>query len=333
VNKIQSAGIKKFDGAMRTDGRRYDHRELPREWLLEDVGNYYGARASGLNYRENQYKIILKPGKKVGDPVSLIRTEPAFNFVGRCELTTAAAGSGDNAYIILNDNGYVLQGTIPLGGEAFTIKGSLSWPDVMLGDELEKRLGREGGTPNLLGKDTVVLHTLLSPPLAEVVNMTNLNSINLYAESLLREMGYVYSGGKRGSTENGVKAVLDLLLKDGINSSGLVMKDGCGLARANAIPALFLVDILQKGYSSKAFNKSLPVSGQSGSMKNMGNGTFIEGNMRAKTGHMEGVRSYAGYVKGKDGKMRCFALIVNNYSCSSAEIKQKIEKVLVALGS
>jgi D-alanyl-D-alanine carboxypeptidase/D-alanyl-D-alanine-endopeptidase (penicillin-binding protein 4) len=171
-----------------------------------------------------------------------------------------------------------------------------------------------------------------SPPLRDLVKETNLNSLNLYAECMLKEMGYK-AGNAQGSSENGAKTIVDYWKKKGINTAGLFMNDGSGLSPRDGVSTGFLVDVLLAMKDSKTFYNSLPVSGQSGSMKNMGNGTSIEGNMHAKTGHMERVRSYAGYVKGKDGKMYCFALTVNNYTCSSAEIKQKIEKVLVALGN
>ena len=53
--------------------------------------------------------------------------------------------------------------------------------------------------------------------------------------------------------------------------------------------------------------------------------------LRAKTGSMNRVRSYAGYVKTKTGKDLAFSIIVNNYNCRSARMKKKIEKVLVVM--
>jgi D-alanyl-D-alanine carboxypeptidase/D-alanyl-D-alanine-endopeptidase (penicillin-binding protein 4) len=53
--------------------------------------------------------------------------------------------------------------------------------------------------------------------------------------------------------------------------------------------------------------------------------------MHAKSGYMTRVRSYAGYVTTKKGKLLSFALIVNNYDCSPAEMKDKMEKILIAI--
>lgn len=331
VSAIGNKGIRHVEGLINTDASRYDESELPRGWLVEDVGNYYGATASALSFNENLYRIILKPGKRVGERVELLRTEPKvdINFIN--QLRTAAAGTGDNAYVLQDNFGiHYLQGTIPIGGETFTIKGAHYNPPLLCATALMEALGKKESA-YYSPTDTTLLVETFSPPLSEIVRYTNLNSINLYAENLLREMGYVYSKGKPGTTEHGVTAVMEILKGQGINTAGCFMADGCGLSPANAVTAAFLVDVLQKGYSSKSFYESLPMAGRSGAMKNMGKGTAIDGNMRAKTGHMERVRSYAGYVKGKDGKMYSFALIVNNYSCESWEIKQKIEKLLVAL--
>jgi D-alanyl-D-alanine carboxypeptidase/D-alanyl-D-alanine-endopeptidase (penicillin-binding protein 4) len=335
VDAIQKVGIKNVDGWIETDATRFDADELSRNWLVEDIGNYYGSTACALSFNENLYKIILKPGKGIGDPVELLSTEPKVAIDFKNQLKTAAAGSGDNAYVVLDNFGiHYLQGTIPLGSERFTIKGAYYNPPLLCFNALQAALGGEGGgAANYPRSDSVFLWETKSPSLGEIVKYTNLNSINLYAENLLRELGYTDAKGSPGTTENGVKAVVRILKEQGVNATGLFMVDGCGLSRSNGVSADFLVDVLQKGYFSKAFYESLPVAGRDNAMKSMGNGTAIDGNMRAKTGHMERVRSYAGYVKGKDGKMYSFALIVNNYNCSSTEIKQKIEKVLVALGS
>jgi D-alanyl-D-alanine carboxypeptidase/D-alanyl-D-alanine-endopeptidase (penicillin-binding protein 4) len=39
---------------------------IPDGWIWQDIGNYYGAGAAGLNWRENQYDIILRSGGRNG---------------------------------------------------------------------------------------------------------------------------------------------------------------------------------------------------------------------------------------------------------------------------
>jgi D-alanyl-D-alanine carboxypeptidase/D-alanyl-D-alanine-endopeptidase (penicillin-binding protein 4) len=81
----------------------------------------------------------------------------------------------------------------------------------------------------------------------------------------------------------------------------------------------------------KPFYNSLPQAGLSGSMRNIGKGTFIEKNMRAKTGYISRARGYCGYVKTKAGKDLTFSILFNNYNCNPSEMKVKIETFLVSL--
>jgi D-alanyl-D-alanine carboxypeptidase/D-alanyl-D-alanine-endopeptidase (penicillin-binding protein 4) len=62
--------------------------------------------------------------------------------------------------------------------------------------------------------------------------------------------------------------------------------DGCGLSPASSISASFFVDLLiyekTKSTYSKEFLESLPVAGQSGTIKSLLKGTDLEGKVQAK---------------------------------------------------
>ena len=51
----------------------------------------------------------------------------------------------------------------------------------------------------------------------------------------------------------------------------------------------------------------------------------------AKSGTMNRVKSYAGYVNSKSGKRLAFAFTVSNFNSSSHAVVEKMEKVLNAL--
>jgi D-alanyl-D-alanine carboxypeptidase/D-alanyl-D-alanine-endopeptidase (penicillin-binding protein 4) len=53
-----------------------------------------------------------------------------------------------------------------------------------------------------------------------------------------------------------------------------------------------------------------------------------EGRVKAKSGTMSKVKSYAGYVTTKSGKELAFALIFNNYNCTNSALVLKIEKLM-----
>ena len=54
---------------MTTNASQWETQLIPDGWIWQDIGNYYGAGANGINWRENQFDIILKSGQRINDPV------------------------------------------------------------------------------------------------------------------------------------------------------------------------------------------------------------------------------------------------------------------------
>jgi len=80
-----------------------------------------------------------------------------------------------------------------------------------------------------------------------------------------------------------------------------------------------------------AFKESLPVAGRSGTMKYMLKGTAAENKLWAKSGGMKRVRSYTGFARTKSGKLLSFSIIANHFSCSSTDMRKKMEKIMTEL--
>src|SRR5690606_22343481 len=102
---------------IRIEESNWDNRTIPQGWIWQDLGNYYGAASSKLNWRENQYDILLRSGSLLGDTVTILETQPKLqDFQLRSEVTAAGKGTGDKAYIFfpLNGNEGVIKGTIPV---------------------------------------------------------------------------------------------------------------------------------------------------------------------------------------------------------------------------
>ena len=174
--------------------------------------------------------------------------------------------------------------------------------------------------------------TTWSPKLIDIINLTNMNSINLYAEHLMNQIGrFKYKSGDTGS---GSQATTLFWKGNDLDVDGMYVYDGSGLSRFNSITAKHLVGVLKHMNQSKnkdLFIKSLPVAGKTGTMRNMGKGTIASGKVRAKSGTMTRIKSYSGYVTTKDKKNIAFALIVNNFSCTSFQMKKKIEKIMIKI--
>ncbi|MGB8490125.1 MAG: D-alanyl-D-alanine carboxypeptidase/D-alanyl-D-alanine-endopeptidase [Bacteroidales bacterium] len=339
VTDIRNSGIKKVDGKIISDDSYFDFQPVPAKWLWEDAGNYYGAGAYGLSVFDNTYSIRfrLSEGSK---PVISGISPPECKYV--IDNYLVSEGTTDNGYVFAapySKQGWI-SGKIPAGNEDFVLGASIPDPPLLLAEILTNMLDSAGiavtGKPSTtrLEKEQIndfkVISEILSPPLNEIIEVLNHESVNLYAEHLLKEMAKA-SGGK-GTTEEGIAIVKSFLLGSGVNISGLFMEDGSGLSPLDAVPARVLSEVLysmkHKGKFFTEYYASLPEAGNEGTLKSCFRDTVFQNNLRAKSGSMTRVRSYAGYFRTLSGKEMIFSIIVNNYSGPSVKIISGIEGIL-----
>jgi D-alanyl-D-alanine carboxypeptidase/D-alanyl-D-alanine-endopeptidase (penicillin-binding protein 4) len=333
VSSLRIAHINKITGRILLDDSGFDIQGVPDGWIWQDIGNYYGAGCWGINWRENQYDMILQPGGKVGDSTKIIGSRPDIQIESMInQIRTGEKGSGDNGYIYLgpySTYGFTL-GTIPIGEKSFTISGSMPYPPIELGKALESWLIRshipfekgyqlyteklaEGIVWPSPGK-TIMIH--LSPTLDSLNYWFLKKSINLYGEALLKT--FAHEKTSLGSTQKGVDLLKEFWAKQGIELSAINITDGSGLSPQNRVTADALVKALRYAASRpwfRSFYTALP---------------DING-MKMKSGSIGGVRSYAGYQVSKDGRDYIFAVIVNNYDGSPSDCVQKLFRLLEIL--
>jgi D-alanyl-D-alanine carboxypeptidase/D-alanyl-D-alanine-endopeptidase (penicillin-binding protein 4) len=313
------------------------------------MGNYYGCGAFGLNIHENLYYLRLQQKPSLGAMPPVVRTEPYIPGLQYTnELGSAERGSGDNAYIYGAPYTYqrYLRGTIPIGSGLFTIKGSIPDPPLFAAQQLVGALEQVGiicqrppARLSALPKrnnqlpERQQLHVHESPRLADIVERTNMKSVNLYAEALLRLIAYEQTG--KGSVEAGLEIIYDLWTRRGVDMGGVQLYDGSGMAPRNVFPPAFMSQLLSNIYQDKSlrevFLSSLPLAGRSGSLSNSLKGTAAEGKLRAKSGSLEQVRAYSGYVPNRSGSMLAFSILLNNYEDDGGPARKKLFQLMAQL--
>lgn len=349
VEAVKKLGITKINGKIIADATIFEEMTVPYTWQWNDIGNYYGAGASGLSFMDNTYQLFFKSGAKEGNPTTLLKFQPQIpGLQFSNQVKTGKYGSGDNAYIFGSPYTYFryVNGTIPPNKSLFSIKGSIPDPAYYAAYRLHYALKNAGisvsQSPSSVRilksekkpfeKNRKTFHTTSSPPLSAIVQRINVYSDNLYAEHLLKYLGWYKL--KKGNLESGKKVVESFGTSIGLNLKGFYMEDGCGLSRQDAVSAEHFVNMLQKisksGIYTTFFN-SLPIAGKTGTMKYVCGGTTAQGRVFAKSGYMTRVLSYVGYVKSVSGKTYTFALLVNNYNCKYAVMKKKFEKIMVKI--
>lgn len=346
---IRNAGIDSIAGRIIGDADVYGNDPTPTTWIYGDLGNYYGAPPNGLTIFDNTCYFEFASGPNNGDSTTIVCVEPEIPGMEIINTVKSANTTDDNSTIIgppFRFNRYI-KGTIPKNKSDYEVRGSIPDPALQAAFELQMALqsieiGTSGGytTTRELQSNQLLcdmprneIYTQYSPSVSSIIYWINMNSVNLFAEHLCIQIGLTKYGS--ATTASGCGAITEFWKKR-INTDGLYMFDGCGLSRHNAISANNLADILvymNKSKNASAFENTLPVAGKSGTLSSLSKKSIITGNVKAKSGTMQRVKSYAGYVKTKSGKKLAFAMIINNFNCSVKSMMNKFEKLMVAMAA
>ncbi len=347
ADSVWKAGIREVRGSVVADASVFDYHPVPGGWSWSDMGNYYGAGAHGICIYDNMYRIHLASRNEGSIPV-INYTEPFIpGLIIENRLFTY--GNKDNGYVYLPPYGNhaVLRGEIPAEQDDFILKASIPDPPLFSAVLFQKALEEKGIkfdysatslrlSPSLtveyLSMPKKVLISRNSPPLSEIIRITNTESVNLYAEQLLKYIAYLRTNTEQAGCEAGIAAVKEYLGAHLGTTEGLYMDDGSGLSRYNAISSSFITSLLYYMASESRYSgyylESLPEAGKTGTLKYYFRDPVFEGKLRAKSGTATRIRNYAGYLDTEDGSRIIFAILVNNFDCTSNEVTKKVEKLL-----
>ena len=341
VKAVKEAGITYINGAVIADMTMLDGEAQNPGWLCEDAGNYYAPGIFALNYYGNTMNIVLKSGEP-GTVASVIKTEPEMEDVRFINHVRCDRISYDGAFVsgLPYSNERYLTGVVPSDLGSFGVKGDLPNPGLLLARHFTTRL-RESGVGvrrkadyiadyNPLLPPRKVLYVHKSAPLSEIIKETNVNSNNLYAESIFRYLGTQYR--LPGSVPNSQDFIRDYWRRRGVNIQNAIIKDGCGLAPQDAVSAQSFVQLLTIMYRStysKAWMESLPVSGQSGTLRSLCPKTELEGRIHAKSGTIAGTKNFAGYIDMPNGDTWVFAILINSAPGKAKNIQTVIQQYLL----
>ena len=200
VSELRLLGIKRVDGKVITDDSYYDFLPVPAKWQWEDIGNYYGAGVYGLSVFDNTAEIHLQTSSG-NSPVIITGINPkeyGYEFENRL----VASGGADEGYIFAapySNLGWI-EGRVPVNREDFILKASIADPPLLIAGLLSKKLeaagikiSEEPSTIRLerrnLTEEVRLVSEIVSPPLSGIIEVLNHESVNLYAETLLKELG------------------------------------------------------------------------------------------------------------------------------------------------
>lgn len=341
VKAIQGAGIKRIEGAVTADMTMLDGEAQNPGWLCEDAGNYYAPGIFALNYYGNTMNIVLQSGEP-GSTAKVVKTEPAVEDVYFINHVRCDKISYDGAFVsgLPYSRERYLTGAVPSNLGTFGVKGDLPNPGLLLARHLTAKL-REAGirvkrdanyladyNPLTPARNELYIH--YSEPLSEIIKETNINSNNLYAEAIFRYLGTRYT--LPGSIHNSQDLLRDYWRCRGVAIQNAIIKDGCGLAPQDAVSAKTFVQLLiimSRSDNKDAWMASLPVSGQTGTLKTLCPGTELEGRIHAKSGTIAGTKNFAGYIDMPNGDTWVFAILINSAPGKAKNIQKVIQDYLL----
>jgi len=343
VAGVKAYGIKCISKDIIADASIYPGLPVSASWQWIDLGNYYASGAWGINIHDNLYYVYFGQRAKEGMATELLRYGPEIPGLNLSnEVLTGEAGSGDNAYIygVPMDYQRVIRGTIPPGSKEFSIKGSIPDPPLFLAYHLRKEFARNNikvesyrsnYEPTINDKRQEILR-ISSPPLKDIVKLTNVDSDNLFSEALLKKLNIELDDSPDG--EKGIDAIKDYLIEFGVDVRALQIVDGSGLSTSNRFSSFMMADFLKKLAGKHGLNEVcqyLPQAGKEGTVRSLFKNHPASGRAWIKSGSMESVMSYSGYMKAKSDKWYAFCLIINGYEQKNREIRGLLDQCMQAI--
>ncbi len=333
IDQLEARGIHTVTGDLVGDASFLPGPLRPEGWEPRDLDDHFTAAVSALSFNENVLSFRVVPGP-VGQPpgVSTVPDDAGVEFVNNA---TTVPGNGRPRLAILRDSPLDIvrvEGELSRGSRdqwrQITVPSPAHFTASAFRAALQRRgIALQGGLRVVEGADASVVGRFSAPafgrrgarvlarhvsaPLSTYLEVINKESHNLFAELVFRTLGRVSEGV--GSPEASARAVLAQLSALGVDVRDVRQLDGSGLSAGNRVSAATFVDVLERMAASPDwpdFWASLPEAGNRRGLRRMYR-TAAAGNLRAKTGTIEGVSALSGMVRSGDGERLAFSLLVN----------------------
>lgn len=315
-------------------------------WEWEDAQAGYGAPINSLIFNQNAIELLLSP-QELGQPLKVTFAEPKLANQWQIQNNSVTVAQNESEFIEVGrefDRPAIrVSGQLKVGAESESAYVAVVNPANNFLQHFQQALAAEG----IPVKQALVasvsrnfnqeLATIESPPLAELVRETNRESNNLYAEVLLRLLGKVTDKmpqQQEDTDEIGLKELKTALTQLGVNPNSYILADGSGLSRHNLISPEALVQTLRFMANSPAasiYRQSLPIAGESGTLKNRLNSIPNRVILQAKTGTLSGVSALSGYIEVPDYEPLVFSIIVNQSDLSAASMRSATDEIVLLL--
>lgn len=341
AKQVQQAGITNISQLI-ADDSFVTGDTVESSWQWEDIQSDYGAPVGSFIVNQNTFSISVAPSA-IAQPLKITWDDISETSKWRVvnQTTTVAANQPGSVNVTRDLSGNVLRitGQLPLNSAPTKITLPVVDPNNFFLRRLRVSLAQQnirlGDTTVGTGTGTQEIASIQSPPLSQLIAKTNTDSDNSYAESLLRALAYRQNRPLSQPSANiGLDILRQTLTSMGVDAASYRIVDGSGLSRKNLISPETLVQLLKAvertNYKTE-FRASLPIAGQTGTLKNRFRNTPAVNIVQAKTGTMTGVVALAGHIQPPNYEPLVFSIIVNQSDEPARNIRQGIDEVVVLL--
>lgn len=314
-------GVREVEGGLLLVHGRFPRPWVHPGWKEENRLKWYQVPVAALGFHENVLQLRAHPGERSGRPAEVELRPPVPGFEPLERVVTTSSWRRHGLRVDQLGGGPVrVSGGVHRSARHLDAYVAVDDPVTYFGRALLVALEEEGLTVTGGPRPVESLPGLTWRPVAvhrsdllTAVEITNRESQNLYAESLIKVLGAETCG--RGTWERGVRAVEGFLSQVGLEPGSYQLADGSGLSRANRFTPRQLTRLLRFMHGHRwgaELRDSLPRGGEPGtSLEDRLTEPRYGSRVAAKTGTLDGVSALSGYVWGRSGRLYAVSVLVN----------------------
>ncbi|HYW50148.1 MAG TPA: D-alanyl-D-alanine carboxypeptidase/D-alanyl-D-alanine-endopeptidase [Gemmatimonadaceae bacterium] len=319
AGRVVKAGVREISGRVIGDASAFEARSVPDGWHPRILQDAYAGRVSGLSLNENIVWVTIRPTSR-GSAANVV-LEPATTAIPLRANVRTVGGRGASLRFARGANGITVTGSIgasvtqrsysyivedPASFTTGAFVAALRRHGVIVPNEMALAPTPSGATP---------LVTWESAPLETLLTVMNRESVNVIAEHVFRAAARGTDRRTIGSAVTADTALRSLLERNaGVRSDAVRSSDGSGLSQTDRISPRAMVQML--GWADRSswgplLHATLPLAGESGTLRHRMTRTTAQTNLHAKTGTTNDIVALAGYVTARNGELIAFAMLYN----------------------
>lgn len=317
--RVVQSGVRVVTGRIVGDASAFETRSIPDGWHPRILQDSYAGRVSGLTLNENIVWVRVRPTARGG--AAEVVLEPATTAIPLRTTVRTVGGRGASLRFTRGTAGISVTGSIGADGPQRSYSYIVEDPASFTTGAFQAALRRHGVVvtdgitlaPTPAGATPLV--SWESAPLETLLTVMNRESVNVIAEHVFRAAARGADRHTPGAAMTADTALRRLLERNaGMRPDALQSADGSGLSQLDRVSPRAMVQLL--GWADKAtwgplLHASLPLAGESGTLRRRMEGTSAQTNLHAKTGTTNDVVALAGYVTARNGELLAFAMLYN----------------------